>query len=148
MLRCPRSDHISLSGFSVDYLLSGAMDSMPKSSKSTSFSWVSLERIHTLRQFHRENQSISKRNYWKLVQKVHTQYYPVPSLTFWDWFLKTFRADLATFILSLHSCGDFSLTSPAYLSQSTSPRLTQQHCYLDRSESRCMFHLPDCLGTR
>lgn len=120
MLRCPCSDHISLSSFSVDYHLSGAEDSMPK---STSFSWVSLERIHTLRQFHRENQSISKRNYWKLCSKGIYTVLSSSSLTFCDWFLKTFRADLAKFILSPHRCGDFSLTSPAYLSQSTSPHV-------------------------
>lgn len=123
LLRCPFSDHISLSSFSVDCLSSGAMDSMPNRSKSTPFSWVSLERIHILRQSHRKNQSISQRNYWKHCSKGTYTVLPSSSLTFWDFFLKTFRADLAKFILSLHSCGDFSLTSPAYLSQSTSPRV-------------------------
>lgn len=97
-------------------------DSMPNRSKSTPFSWVSLERIHILRQFHRKNQSISKRNYWKRSKGTYTVL-SSSSLTFWDLFRKTLRADLAKFILSLHSCGDFTLTSPAYLSQSTSPHV-------------------------
>lgn len=123
LLRCPFPNHISLSSFSVDYLSSGAMNSMPNRSKSTPFSRVSLERIHILRKFHRKNQSRSKRNYWKHCSKGIYTVLSSSSLTSWDLLLKTFREDLAKFIPSLHSCGDFSLIAPAFLSQSTSPHV-------------------------
>jgi len=114
---------------------------------------------HTLRQFHSGNQNIVKRNYWEICSKgtLHIctdqkTYLVLPSssFTFWDQLPRTFRADFAKFILSFLSCGDFSPHFPRILVPEYKATCLSQHHgrYSDSLESRCIFHLPDCLGTR
>lgn len=114
---------------------------------------------HTLRQFHSGNKSIVRRNYWETCSKgtlliwTDQKTYPVllsSSFTFGDSFLRTFKAEFAKFILSFQSCGEFSPHFPSILVPEYKPTcLSQHHCrYSDSLESRCIFHLPDCLGTR